>query len=160
MDVVTRVELECSYGAGDGWTRSGVASMPKERSGGPRLDQSCDWEKYGYDTTSTTSHQSWWQTRVQDHPDAWFEVWPMLMPMPIPLPHQMGWIQRYQWRNILVDHDQARTHIRACGQCRDAYISRCAYTDQCSPELVHATQHSHPHPTCMRALQCAAWYTQ
>ena len=49
MDVVTRVELEYSYGAGDGWTRSGVASMPKERSGGPRLDQSCDWEKYGYD---------------------------------------------------------------------------------------------------------------
>jgi len=50
MDVVTGVELECSYGAGDGRTRSGVASMPKERSGGPRLDQSCDWEKYGYDT--------------------------------------------------------------------------------------------------------------
>jgi len=49
MDVVTRVELEYSYGAGDGWTRSGVASMPKERSGGPRLDQSCNWEKYGYD---------------------------------------------------------------------------------------------------------------
>jgi len=49
MDVVTGVELECSYGAGDGRTRSGVASMPKERSGGPRLDQSCDWEKYGYD---------------------------------------------------------------------------------------------------------------
>jgi len=24
--------------------------MPKERSGGPRLDWSCDWEKYGYDT--------------------------------------------------------------------------------------------------------------
>jgi len=50
MDIVTGVELECSYGAGDGRTRSGVASMPKERSGGPRLDQSCDWEKYGYDT--------------------------------------------------------------------------------------------------------------
>jgi len=50
MDVGTRVELECSYGAGDGQTRSGVASMPKERSGGPRLDQSCDWEKYGYDS--------------------------------------------------------------------------------------------------------------
>jgi len=50
MDVVTRVELEYSYGARDGWTRSRVASMPKERSGGPRLDQSCDWEKYGYDT--------------------------------------------------------------------------------------------------------------
>jgi len=49
MDVVTGVELECSYGAGDGRTRSGVASMPKERSGGPRLDWSCDWEKYGYD---------------------------------------------------------------------------------------------------------------
>jgi len=49
MDVVTGVELEYSYGAGDGRTRSGVASMPKERSGGPRLDQSCDWEKYGYD---------------------------------------------------------------------------------------------------------------
>jgi len=50
MDVVTGVELECSYGAGDGQTRSGVASMPKERSGGPRLDRSCDWEKYGYDS--------------------------------------------------------------------------------------------------------------
>jgi len=49
MDVGTGVELECSYGAGDGWTRSGVASMPKERSGGPRLDWSCNWEKYGYD---------------------------------------------------------------------------------------------------------------
>ena len=49
MDVVTGVELECSYRAGDGRTRSGVASMPKERSGGPRLDRSCDWEKYGYD---------------------------------------------------------------------------------------------------------------
>jgi len=52
MDVVTGVELECSYGAGDGRTRSGVASMPKERSGGPRLDRSCDWEKYGYDTVT------------------------------------------------------------------------------------------------------------
>ena len=50
MDVGTGVELECSYGAGDGRTRSGVASMPKERSGGPRLDWSCNWEKYGYDT--------------------------------------------------------------------------------------------------------------
>ena len=49
MDVVTGVELEYSYGAGDGQTRSRVASMPKERSGGPRLDWSCDWEKYGYD---------------------------------------------------------------------------------------------------------------
>jgi len=49
MDIVTRVELECSYGAGDGQTRSRVVSMPKERSGGPRLDRSCDWEKYGYD---------------------------------------------------------------------------------------------------------------
>jgi len=50
MDIVTGVELEYSYGARDGWTRSGVASMPKERSGGPRLDWSCDWEKYGYDS--------------------------------------------------------------------------------------------------------------
>jgi len=64
MDIGTGVELEYSYGAGDGRTRSGVASMPKERSGGPRLDRSCDWEKYGYDTTpqyqkmqcSRTSH--------------------------------------------------------------------------------------------------------
>ena len=47
---MTGVELECSYGAGDGQTRSGVASTPKERSGRPRLDQSCDWEKYGYDS--------------------------------------------------------------------------------------------------------------
>ena len=39
-------------------------------------------------------------------------------------------------------------------QCRDAH------TDQCLPEPVCATQHSHPHPTCMRALRCAAWYTQ
>ena len=53
MDVGTGVELECSYGAGDGRARSGVASMPKERSGGPRLDQSCDWEMYGYDTYIT-----------------------------------------------------------------------------------------------------------
>jgi len=44
MDVVTGVELKCSYGAGDGRTRSGVASMPKERSGRPRLDRSCDWK--------------------------------------------------------------------------------------------------------------------
>ena len=50
MGIVTRVELEYSYEAGDGWIRSGVASMPKERSGGPRLDRSCDWEKYGYDS--------------------------------------------------------------------------------------------------------------
>jgi len=49
MDVGTRVELECSYGPGDDRTRSRVVSMPKERSGGPRLDWSCDWEKYGYD---------------------------------------------------------------------------------------------------------------
>jgi len=55
MDVVTGVELECSYGAGDGQTRSGVASMPKERSGGPRLDRSCNWEKYGYDRIQTIS---------------------------------------------------------------------------------------------------------
>jgi len=55
MDVVTRVELECSYGAGDGRTRSRVVSMPKERSGGPRLDRSCDWEKYGYDTLEHSS---------------------------------------------------------------------------------------------------------
>ena len=52
MDIMTGVELECSYGAGDGRTRSGVVSMPKERSGGPRLDQSCDWEKYGYNRGS------------------------------------------------------------------------------------------------------------
>jgi len=52
MDVVTRVELEYSYGAGDGQTRSRVASIPKERSGGPRLDRSCDWEKYGYDNST------------------------------------------------------------------------------------------------------------
>ena len=44
MDVGTGVELECSYRAGDGRTRSGVASMPKERSGGPWLDRSCDWK--------------------------------------------------------------------------------------------------------------------
>ena len=42
MDIVTGVELECSYGAGDGQTRSRVASMPKERSGRPRLDRSCN----------------------------------------------------------------------------------------------------------------------
>jgi len=52
MDIGTGVELECSYGAGDGQTRSGVVSMPKERSGRPRLDWSCDWEKYGYDRCS------------------------------------------------------------------------------------------------------------
>ena len=49
MDTVARVELEYSYVAGDGWTRSRVVSMPKKRSGGPWLDQSCNWEKYGYD---------------------------------------------------------------------------------------------------------------
>ena len=35
--------------------------MPKERSGGPRLDRSCDWEKYGYDSMAkgmTTSSQT------------------------------------------------------------------------------------------------------
>ena len=58
MDVGTGVELECSYGAGDGWTRSGVVSMPKERSGGPRLDRSCDWEKYGYDRWWNPSRMS------------------------------------------------------------------------------------------------------
>ena len=58
MDVGTRVELECSYGPGDGRTRSGVASMPKERSGRPRLDRSCDWEKYGYDTNSPLFNNS------------------------------------------------------------------------------------------------------
>ena len=52
MDVVTGVELEYSYVAGGGQTRSGVVSVPKERSGGPRLDQSCNWEKYGYDTSA------------------------------------------------------------------------------------------------------------
>ena len=57
MDIVTGVELECSYGAGDGWTRSGVASMPKERSGGPRLDWSCDWEKYGYDKSPVNDEE-------------------------------------------------------------------------------------------------------
>jgi len=50
MDTVAGVELECSYGAGYGWTRSRVASIPKERSGRPRLDRSSDWEKYGYDS--------------------------------------------------------------------------------------------------------------
>jgi len=59
MDIVTGVELEYSYGAGDGWTRSGVVSMPKERSGGPRLDQSCDWEKYGYDTSLFNAPPPW-----------------------------------------------------------------------------------------------------
>ena len=54
MDVGTGVELECSYGAGDGRTRSGVASMPKERSGGPRLDRSCDWKSM--DMTTTVSN--------------------------------------------------------------------------------------------------------
>ena len=39
MDIVARVELEYSYGAGDGWTRSGVASMPKERSGSVHLSE-------------------------------------------------------------------------------------------------------------------------
>jgi len=55
---------------------------------------------------------------------------------------------------FVLDHPQQN------GRCRDACISRCAYTDQCSPKLVRATQHSHPHPTRTRALQCAAWYTR
>jgi len=50
------VELEYSYGAGDGQTRSGVVSMPKERSGRPGLDWSCNWEKYGYDRSHTISY--------------------------------------------------------------------------------------------------------
>jgi len=45
-------------------------------------------------------------------------------------------------------------------RCRDARVSRCTYTDQCSPELVRATQHSHLHPTRTRPLRCAAWYTR
>jgi len=49
MNTVAEVELECSYGAGDGRTRSRVASMPKERSGRSRLDWRSDWEKHGYD---------------------------------------------------------------------------------------------------------------
>jgi len=57
MEVVTGVELEYSYGAGDGRTRSGVVSMPKEGSGGPRLDQSCNWEKYGYDIAPQCVHR-------------------------------------------------------------------------------------------------------
>ena len=44
-------------------------------------------------------------------------------------------------------------------RCRDTCVSRCAYTDQCSPKLICATQHSHLHPTRTRALRCAAWYT-
>jgi len=65
MDAVARVELKWSYGAEDGWTRSGVAStsIPKKRSGKPRLDQSSNWEKYRYDkmlvlVISTSSYDS------------------------------------------------------------------------------------------------------
>ena len=36
MDVVTGVELECSYGAGDGRTRSGVATGKSMDMTGPR----------------------------------------------------------------------------------------------------------------------------
>ena len=64
MDIVTGVELECSYGSGDGWTRSGVASMPKERSGGPRLDRSCNWEKYGYDRCAIAGPYPSWPCRT------------------------------------------------------------------------------------------------
>ena len=69
MDIVTGVELECSYGAGDGWTRSRVASMPKERSGGPRLDRSCDWEKYGYDNFSESldAFKAYYVNKYIDH---------------------------------------------------------------------------------------------
>jgi len=59
MDIVTGVELEYSYGGGDGQTRSRVASMPKERSGRPRLDQSCNWEKYGYDKSAGHGEFCW-----------------------------------------------------------------------------------------------------
>jgi len=55
-------------------------------------------------------------TQVQDHRDPWFEVQLTLTPMPTPLPSSMGWLWRYQQRNILVDHDWARTSIRACGR--------------------------------------------
>jgi len=75
MDVVTRVELECSYGAGDGQNRSGVASMPKERSGGPRLDRSCNWEKYGYDTSSHRNPASSMDQRESRGSERW--VWAM-----------------------------------------------------------------------------------
>ena len=63
---MTGVELECSYGAGDGRTRSGVASMPKERSGGPRLDRSCDWDKYGYDNSEGCLYPSSWDNLSTD----------------------------------------------------------------------------------------------
>jgi len=55
---------------------------------------------------------------------------------------------------------RGRAYLTGLEHCRDARVSRCAYTDQCSPELVRATQHSHPHPTHTRALRCAAWYTR
>ena len=57
-DIVTRVELEYSYGAGDGWTRSRVASMPKERSGRPGLDRSCDWKSMDMTVILTTAWTS------------------------------------------------------------------------------------------------------
>jgi len=79
MVVVTGVELECSYGAGDGQTRSGVASMPKERSGRPRLDWSCDWEKYGYDTYA----QSMQQTTLPLLTSPWFVMHYLQSPVAI-----------------------------------------------------------------------------
>jgi len=58
MNTVAEVELECSYGAGDGRTRSRVASMPKERSGRSRLDWRSDWEKMDMTTSICTLNPS------------------------------------------------------------------------------------------------------
>ena len=50
--------------------------MPKERSGGPRLDWSSNWEKYGYDNgtgpcmkqiSSGVLHAHAWQSRTESH---------------------------------------------------------------------------------------------
>ena len=89
MDVVTRVELECSYGAGDGWTRSGVVSMPKERSGGPRLDRTCDWEKHGYDRPEEVQEQRECKSRgsvqVEEGWSSQRKVWSWTWKCPRPL---------------------------------------------------------------------------
>jgi len=70
MDIVSGVELEYSYGAGDGWTRSRFASMPKERSGG--VSQSVDFGRSNNPNTTPTKDYKmceWWFTSTVSRED-------------------------------------------------------------------------------------------
>ena len=77
-------------------------------------------------------------------------------------PRMIKFMTWYNWPQDRINmHYQFWLNIQSHRwRCRDARVSRCAYTDQCSPELVRATQHSHPHPTRTRALRCTAWYSR